>query len=86
MNVTFDFTDKIVLITGGGSGIGLASTQAFAAAGALVVVADLSKKNGEAAVSAAGGRAEFVHWPVAMAAGIAALKMESPYIPSRRIV
>lgn len=65
MNVKFDFTDKIVLVTGGGSGIGLASTQAFAAAGARVVIADLSKKNGAAALAAAHGRAEFVHVDVA---------------------
>jgi NADP-dependent 3-hydroxy acid dehydrogenase YdfG len=34
MNVRFDFTGKIVLVTGDGSGIGLASSRAFAAAGA----------------------------------------------------
>jgi NAD(P)-dependent dehydrogenase (short-subunit alcohol dehydrogenase family) len=68
MNVRFDFTDKIVLVTGGGSGIGLASTRAFAAAGAHVVVADLSKENGNAAVDAvraAGGTGEFLHVDVA---------------------
>jgi NAD(P)-dependent dehydrogenase (short-subunit alcohol dehydrogenase family) len=68
MNVRFDFTDKIVLVTGGGSGIGLASTRAFAAAGAHVVVADLSKENGNAAVGAvrdAGGKGEFLHVDVA---------------------
>jgi len=62
MNVTFDYQGKIVLVTGGGSGIGLASSQAFAAAGALVIVADLSADKGNAAVEAirrSGGKAEF---------------------------
>lgn len=73
MNVKFDFADKIVLVTGGGSGIGLASTRAFAAAGAHVVVADLSKENGNAAVEAvgaAGGKAEFRHVDVADEAAV----------------
>jgi len=62
MNVTYNFEKKVVLVTGGGSGIGLASSQAFAAAGALVVIADLSAENGNRAVETikiAGGRAEF---------------------------
>ena len=76
MNVRFDFTGKIVLVTGGGSGIGLASSRAFAAAGAHVVIADLSKDNGNAAVEAirtAGGKGEFVHVDVADEAAVIAL-------------
>ena len=62
MNVTYDYRGKIVLVTGGGSGIGLASSQAFAAAGATVIVADLSEDNGNRAVElirSAGGEAQF---------------------------
>ena len=76
MNVKFDFSGKIALVTGGGSGIGLASTLAFAAAGAHVVVADLSQDNGNAAVSAvraAGGSGEFRHVDVADEAAVVEL-------------
>ncbi|MDS2171467.1 SDR family oxidoreductase [Nesterenkonia sp. CL21] len=38
MSITFDFTDKTVFITGAGSGIGRATAEAFAAAGADVAV------------------------------------------------
>ncbi|GAC06445.1 SDR family oxidoreductase [Paraglaciecola chathamensis] len=63
MQITYDFSGKIVLVTGGGSGIGRASSEAFGAAGAIVAVADISEKNGletVEAIRAAGGTAEFI--------------------------
>jgi len=50
MNVKFDFGGKTALVTGGGSGIGLATALAFAEAGANVAVADLAREAGEAVV------------------------------------
>lgn len=45
------FVNKVVIVTGGASGIGLASVNAFAEEGAKVVVADFSD-HGEAVVNA----------------------------------
>ena len=47
----FDFNNKIALVTGGASGIGLATARTFAAAGASVVIADRQQQLGEAAVA-----------------------------------
>lgn len=51
-----DFTGKTALVTGGASGIGLACVEQFAAAGANVVVADISGAAAEAAAAGLGGR------------------------------
>src|SRR6185437_14150167 len=40
MNNTLDFSDKVALVTGAAAGMGLAAAQAFAEAGAAVVMAD----------------------------------------------
>jgi NAD(P)-dependent dehydrogenase (short-subunit alcohol dehydrogenase family) len=54
------FTDKVAIMTGAGNGIGLSIAHAFAAEGALVVVADINVASGtkaEAEIEAAGGKA-----------------------------
>jgi NAD(P)-dependent dehydrogenase (short-subunit alcohol dehydrogenase family) len=68
--------DKVVVITGGGSGIGRETAVLFAAEGAAVVVADVNDGGGEETVQLvhqAGGQAIYVHADVARAADCAAM-------------
>ena len=50
--------DRVAIITGAGSGIGLATARRFAAEGAFVVVVDIDATSGQAAAAEVGG--EFV--------------------------
>jgi len=45
----FELTDKVAVITGGASGIGLAAAQRFVQAGAIVVLADIADGSAQAA-------------------------------------
>ncbi|MBF6059255.1 3-oxoacyl-ACP reductase [Nocardia terpenica] len=47
--------DRVAVVTGGGSGIGLATVRRFASEGAKVVVADIDTTSGEAAATEVGG-------------------------------
>lgn len=59
----FDLTGKVAVVTGGGDGIGKASCEILAAAGASVVVSDLSEEKAQkvaAAINKAGGKSAAV--------------------------
>lgn len=74
--MTTEFTDKVVLVTGGAAGIGAVTAKAFAEAGARVVVADVDPEGGEATAAAlrdAGGQARFIACDVTRADSVASL-------------
>jgi NAD(P)-dependent dehydrogenase (short-subunit alcohol dehydrogenase family) len=67
---------KVALITGGSSGIGKATAQAFIKQGAKVVIADISEETGEQVVrdlKQGGGEALFVRTDVSDAAAVEAM-------------
>jgi NAD(P)-dependent dehydrogenase (short-subunit alcohol dehydrogenase family) len=60
MNPTYDFANKVALVTGASSGMGLATARAFANSGAAVVLADRNEaalRSATDALNAAGHRA-----------------------------
>ncbi|MGH9345015.1 MAG: SDR family NAD(P)-dependent oxidoreductase [Terriglobia bacterium] len=62
-----DFTGKVVIVTGGASGIGLACCKEFAARGGKVALVDRDARLGEEsarAIQSGGGQAEFFHGDV----------------------
>ena len=54
MNISFD--GQVALVTGAGSGLGLATAKAFAEAGAAVVLADWNEQAVRAAAAELAGR------------------------------
>lgn len=68
-----NFKGKTVLVTGGASGIGRATCQAFAEAGAEVIVADMNAEAGTATAASIGGGARFEKLDVTDRAGCFAL-------------
>jgi NAD(P)-dependent dehydrogenase (short-subunit alcohol dehydrogenase family) len=59
MNNPLDSSGKVALLTGAAAGMGLATAQAFAAAGAAVVLADFN----DAAVKAAAQKVQYNSQP-----------------------
>jgi 2-hydroxycyclohexanecarboxyl-CoA dehydrogenase len=73
------FDGKIVLVTGGASGIGLAVCQEFATVGARVIVTDIDSERGAGAaerINAGGGQAAFLKLDVTDEASVAAALAE----------
>ncbi len=60
--------DKVVLVTGAGSGIGRAAAKLLAAEGATVIVSDINEPGGLETVQQAGGRARFLPHDIAQEA------------------
>jgi NAD(P)-dependent dehydrogenase (short-subunit alcohol dehydrogenase family) len=78
-----DITDKVALVTGGASGLGLAAARRLAAGGARVVVLDLPGSDGERAAQELGEGAVFAPADVtdetAVAAALDAAERLGPF-------
>jgi len=75
-----NFKNKVVIITGGASGIGKITATQFAQAGAIVVIADIDSHKGELVcgeLNSQGYSAMFVHADVSTAHGASALIAET---------
>ena len=73
------FEGKVVLITGGASGIGRVAGLAFAAEGAKIVISDVATEGGQETVrmiAAAGGHTTFVKTNVTSVSDVKALLAE----------
>lgn len=80
MSTPFQLTNKVAVVTGSGQGIGESIAKVFAQAGATVVVATRTARNGQETVDdivSAGGRASLHQIDVGTSAACAALVEET---------
>ncbi|SEB63817.1 3-hydroxyacyl-CoA dehydrogenase [Rhodococcus koreensis] len=79
--------DSVALVTGGASGLGLATTKALLADGASVVIIDLPSSNGETVAKELGDRVRFAAGDVTSEADVsAALDIAESLGPLRVVV
>ena len=82
-----DITDSVAVITGGASGLGLATARRLTAAGAQVVLVDLPSSAGEQVAGELGGAAHFAPADVTDEAAVrAALDLAGELGPLRVVV
>lgn len=85
-DITFDFSGRVAIVTGAGSGIGRAIALELARSGAAVVAGDLTQEAADkvvAEIAAAGGRAVAVAGDVADPANADALVRAAQDLPGR---
>src|SRR5688572_11841498 len=68
-----ELAGKVAVVTGGGSGIGRATVERFAAAGARVVIADIDAEAGQAVADGLGDAAAFQRTDITDAGQVQAL-------------
>ncbi len=82
------FQDKVVLVTGGSSGIGRAAALTFAREGARVAVADIAVDAGEdtvCSIKGSGGEATFVKAEVSQATDVEAMVSKTVAVYGRLV-
>ncbi|MET0197308.1 MAG: SDR family NAD(P)-dependent oxidoreductase [Rhodococcus fascians] len=81
-----ELNDQVALITGGASGLGLATARRLVDAGAQVVIADLNRPREEGVLEALGDRVRFVTTDVTDSEQISAAVQEATSIGTLRAV
>ena len=86
-NINYDLLKgRSVLITGGASGLGEATTRKFHSHGAYITIADLQDSLGQALVKELGERTSFVHCDTTdWDSSAAAFKHAANFAPSKTI-